>query len=381
MPLPIARPPDDDYDPVINRRRQRANRRDFLISVAVVSASLTFVLGMAALVIHLLNRDRDAATAKDQPRPVVRTGHFVIPKSRTAEPEPPPAQPKTTGTLDPAPSPPQLPPVQMPDPTPQVSETPDRTRPRGHRPDPEPSVAFPQSELRPSRQATPGYYARTIHGFRVLISEMAYNESDAADRRPLGYLEAEFARIADLLPPDALKVLARVPVWVEWDHTRPESVTSYAVYYGAAGEGLYVRGVDPRKARCVCLLSLKTAIKLRSEGSKRLVVLHELAHAVHDQHLGIRNPFVANAYDQAMARRLYDEVRHIDGTERKGYAAANEAEYFAELTCAYLDRLNYTPTGREELREHDSVGYELMAKVWGTPEQIEARRKKAKPLK
>ena len=40
-------------------------------------------------------------------------------------------------------------------------------------------------------------------------------------------------------------------------------------------------------------------------------------------------------------------------------------EFFAELTCAYLDRLNYFPATREDLEKHDPTTYKLMQKVWG----------------
>ena len=59
--------------------------------------------------------------------------------------------------------------------------------------------------------------------------------------------------------------------------------------------------------------------------------------------------------------------------ERRGtvraYAATNEYEQFAELSCAYLDRCDYFPYDRDGLREYDSVGYELMKKVWDEPGQ------------
>lgn len=72
----------------------------------------------------------------------------------------------------------------------------------------------------------------------MVISRLAYDQSDEMDHRPLGYLETEFARIAEVLPPDTLKALARVPIWVEWDvsvrwrfqlPTSSEAITSVAV--------------------------------------------------------------------------------------------------------------------------------------------------------
>ena len=70
-------------------------------------------------------------------------------------------------------------------------------------------------------------------------------------------------------------------------------------------------------------------------------------------------------------------MKHDSGRIIAGYASRNEREYFAELTCAYFDCLDYPPHNRKEMKVVDSVGYELMMKAWGTPEQIEQRKKEA----
>ena len=125
------------------------------------------------------------------------------------------------------------------------------------------------------------------------------------------------------------------------------------------------------------VLSLKTAYELRTKrNAHQNVLLHELAHAVHDKAFKFDNPIIKNAYEQAVARELYKKVKHDDDTEREAYANTNAAEYFAELTCAYLDRLAFFPHDAKVLKEHDSVGYELMTKIYGTPEQIAAAKKK-----
>src|SRR6185312_10553694 len=177
---------------------------------------------------------------------------------------------------------------------------------------------------------------------------------------------------------DRVKTLQRTPIWIEWDHTIPESVHAFAVYYGRTGQGLLFRGVDPRKEKCICVLSLKIANGLREKGALQNTLLHEYAHVVHDQYVyDINDKFIMNAYQQAIARRMYLDVRLSNGRIGRAYASTNYKEYFAELTCAYLDKLDYEPHDRKELKEYDSVGYEVMTKIWGSPEQIEERKKKA----
>jgi hypothetical protein len=107
---------------------------------------------------------------------------------------------------------------------------------------------------------------------------------------------------------------------------------------------------------------------------KKTVLLHELAHAVHDKIFSMDNTFIENAYAQAMERGLY-----VDNTEvppLKRYAATNAAEYFAEVSCAYLDQLDYKPKNADQLKDYDSVGYEIMEKAWGTLAAIKAEKEK-----
>src|SRR5262245_54046302 len=63
-----------------------------------------------------------------------------------------------------------------------------------------------------------------------------------------------------------------------------------------------------------------------------------------------------SAYKQAMERKLYD---------LESYASTDEAEFFAETSCAYFNQLDYFPRTRAELQKHDPVTYKMMEGVWG----------------
>ena len=54
------------------------------------------------------------------------------------------------------------------------------------------------------------------------------------------------------------------------------------------------------------------------------------------------------------------------GLYRGQYAGENDHEYFAEISCAYFNFLEYTPHNRSELRKYDSMGYRLMESTWGS---------------
>jgi hypothetical protein len=85
-------------------------------------------------------------------------------------------------------------------------------------------------------------------------------------------------------------------------------------------------------------------------------MLHEIAHAIHDQILGRSNATVFAAYKQALERKYVD---------RDAYAATNEMEFFAEMTCAYYDQLDYHPKTRAALQKLDPVTFKVMEDVWG----------------
>ena len=364
VPVP-DQPAGDDLadDAIAFRYRQRQESREVrtAITAAVVAISLVAgTVGIIAIVSIRSAKKPPAAVASKSaadPRPIRpiiapsigRGGPRAGDDSRRAPP---------TARMEPLPIAPPPTPEPIPEPSPE-------------------RIRFTPSEPRPAAVSFPGYYTRKLSGFTVHISKMAYESSDSAQGQPLGCLEAELARLKEIFPVKYLKLLATVPVWVEWDHTDRRDPNVIAVYYGERGEGLLFEGIDPRKAKSITVLSLKAIYDRKAAGKmKKTVLLHELAHAVHGQIFGFDNAFIENAYAQAMARELYHSCRHADGEFRPGYAAKNSAEYFADLSCAYFDTLDYFPRTSDELRRHDSVGFEIMEKAWGSHEQIHKEKRR-----
>jgi hypothetical protein len=226
----------------------------------------------------------------------------------------------------------------------------------------------------------PGYKHRNVEGFDVLLHSKVLDHANDAEfkRKPLDVLELELNTITRALPPRTVNVLHGIVIWVEWDDTDdPDYGKSVAKYYGVWGNrALWSLSNDkhPLKANNVEIVSLKSLTKEHQPGVKleRCVILHELSHAVHLQLFGPDNPHVKAAYRQAMERKLYDEAEDVYGKKRKPYARVNEKEYFAELTCAYLNKLHYFPFNRDDLKKHDAMGYKMMEATWGTTKQIDA---------
>ena len=95
------------------------------------------------------------------------------------------------------------------------------------------------------------------------------------------------------------------------------------------------------------------------------VILHELAHAHHDQVLSFDEPRIKAAYEKAMKAGIYDEVLLYNGPKVCHYAANNHKEYFAEGTEAYFYRNDSYPFVRAKLKQYDPVLNDLLKEIWG----------------
>ncbi len=207
-----------------------------------------------------------------------------------------------------------------------------------------------------------GYKKHTIQGFTVLVSdEVAKVDGSKYERPPMDVLDLELKMIAESLNKKTLDTLRKVLIWVEWDERQAmnngRAGGAVAVYHGGHQAAMLAEGKHPLMAKAVVVKSLRslTAEHQPKSDAGRCVLLHELAHAVHDLLLGFDNADVKAAYRQAMERKLYDKAQ---------YVATNDAEYFAELTTAYFDQLGYFPNTRADLKKHDAVGYKVIDAVW-----------------
>jgi hypothetical protein len=211
--------------------------------------------------------------------------------------------------------------------------------------------------------APAGYAKDNLRGFTLYFSDEVLDQDRKSklERKPLEALERELIIVESVVPADKVKGLKAVPIWVEWDEriamANGRGGRALAVFYGGHQSNLLGGDKNPLKSNAVTILSLKSLAEEHQPktDSGRCVTLHELAHAYHHHVFG-DGPLVVTAYKQAMERKLYDPGL---------YAATNDHEYFAELTCAYLEKLDYFPRNRDELKKHDPKGYELMEKVWG----------------
>lgn len=213
-----------------------------------------------------------------------------------------------------------------------------------------------------------GYKRQILEGFTVMLSpEAEQGEIKDAKLKPIDALVLEFQTLKKVLPAKLVELLQKVTIWVEWDDYEPlqngREGKALATYYGGSAQSLFDQKKNPLKSKCITLHSLKSLAEQHQpdRDDAGLVMLHELAHAVHDQLLGFSHPGIQVAYRQALDRKLYD---------RGQYATTNALEFFAETTCAYFDQLGYYPRTRDDLKKYDPVTYQLQESIWGSGRKV-----------
>jgi hypothetical protein len=202
---------------------------------------------------------------------------------------------------------------------------------------------------------------RTLEGWRVRVDRRLLDgEHREVGERALRLLGDRLYEIAQFVPSDRREKLQAVVIVLDLDHGRLTSMQ----YHPGAG-WLRENGYDPELVKCVHIPSARRMVDLHHQRIQPWCVLHELAHAYHDQVHGFDNAEIRALYEAAKASGTYDEVRFIDGPARKHYALSTPMEYFAELSEAYFGTNDFYPFVRGELKEHDPRAYELLEKIWG----------------
>ncbi len=205
-----------------------------------------------------------------------------------------------------------------------------------------------------------------IEGWTVQINVELLKKDKQGTEKAMTLLKDQFIKIKQLVPSRAVSKLQRVTLWFSPEYP---GIRGSAEYHPGAG-WLKENGRDPIMVKGVEF----TGVSDFEAELKRMpvLVLHELAHAYHDQVLGFKNPQIATAYKHAIASGKYDSVQRWLGTKfadkpEKAYAITSPQEYFAEGTEAFFDRNDFFPFDRAELKATDLELFLLLDVVWNKP--------------
>ena len=192
----------------------------------------------------------------------------------------------------------------------------------------------------------------TVHVNRALMGERAELGANA-----LKLLEIKLNDIVRALPASACRELQKVPIWLGVD----DGHAPCAEYHPSRG-WLKNHGYNPDKAKSVEIGNAQRFINW-SKGQPSMI-LHELAHAYHDQVLSFGHEAIREAYKAAVKSGDYDAILHCSGKRQRAYAMTDSKEYFAEATEAYFGTNDMYPFVRAELIHHDSTLAKILKDTW-----------------
>ncbi len=199
----------------------------------------------------------------------------------------------------------------------------------------------------------------TVHIDPAMLDGGEHAESGAA---ALTMLANHLQRVAILVPEQSLAKLRRCEIWIEHHHP-----TLGAMQYHPGEGWLRNNGHDPRLHKKVHIPRAAALVSRGQMLKHPAVVLHELAHAYHDQFLSFDHPEIVECYAKAKESGKYNEVMLFTGQTVEHYAMTNHKEYFAEGTEAFFYRNDFYPFVRAELKEFDPGFHAVLEEVWGKP--------------
>lgn len=201
---------------------------------------------------------------------------------------------------------------------------------------------------------------RRIEGWRVLVEPALLDgEHREEGTRALAMLANHLQRIRILIPAGPLERLQTVGIWIEHGHP-----TLGPMQYHPSRDWLVEHGHDPRLARHVHITRAADLLSREQMLKHPAVILHELAHAYHDQFLGFDHAGIVNAFGEARASGRYQRVLLYTGEEVRHYGLTDPKEYFAEGTEAFFYRNDFFPFVRAELKAFDPGLEAVLREVW-----------------
>ena len=203
---------------------------------------------------------------------------------------------------------------------------------------------------------------RSIEGFRVRIDErlLPGAAEEEVGRAALAFLAAKLADIRIVVPADKLKRLRQVTIVLD-----ASCGDLRAMQYHPSSDWLDSHGYPRDLERCVHLPRAADVATRRNVNEQPWVVLHELAHAYHDQVLGFDEPRILAAWEAFKADGRAQTTLLFDGSRTKHYGLTDQKEFFAEMTEAYFGSNDFQPFNRAELKTDHPAIYALLTDIWG----------------
>ena len=202
---------------------------------------------------------------------------------------------------------------------------------------------------------------KDVEGWTIAVGpDLLKPENKAVADKAFKALANHLQRVKYILPEAKVKELQKLPVRLELNNARLGNMQ-----YHPSRSWLLANRHDPALVKHVHIPRARALFSPHMWAKHPYVVMHELAHAYHDQVLSFNNKEIIEAYNAAKKAGIYEKVMLYTGRTVRHYGLNNHKEYFAESTEAYLGVNDFYPFVRGELKEHDPRMYKIMEKVWG----------------
>jgi hypothetical protein len=201
---------------------------------------------------------------------------------------------------------------------------------------------------------------RKIEGWTVRVDDRLFSPPhDTLGARTLKLLEAKLADITYVVAKERLEKLQAVTIVLDLTHGKLRAMQ----YHPDAG-WLEANGYARDLAKCVHIPEAADLPTPRNIREQPWVVLHELAHAYHDQVLGFDETRIREAYERFKKSGHGDAALLYNGQRVRHYGLTDHKEFFAEMTEAYFGMDDFFPFNRAELMTAEPEIYELLRTIW-----------------
>ena len=224
------------------------------------------------------------------------------------------------------------------------------------------SLLPPKAKPEPAKPTS--HTERKLEGWTIRVDDrLLHGPDEALGTRALRFLEGKLSDIKAVVPGDKLKKLQAVVIVLDLTHGKLGPMQ----YHPSAG-WLKANGYATDLEKCVHIPRAADLPTIRNIREQPWVILHELAHAYHDQVLSFEEPRIIEAYEKYKKSGHGDKTLLYDGQRVRHYALTNQMEFFAEMTEAYFGVNDFFPFNRAELKEAEPAIYTLLSDVWAPGE-------------
>lgn len=235
---------------------------------------------------------------------------------------------------------------------------------------------------KPESPKPASHAVRNIEGWTVRVDDrLLAPPNNALGTRALRFLEYKLSDIQAVMAAEPLARLQAVTIVLDLSHGKLRAMQ----YHPSAG-WLGQNGYATNLVKCVHIPKAADLPARRNITEQPWVVLHELAHAYHDQVLGFDEPRNLKACEDFRQSGRGERALLYDGSRVRHYGLTDQKEFFAEMTESYFGLNDFFPFNRAELMTAEPEIYELMQAIWGpvagakVKPAKEAGRSRLKPI-